>query len=213
MTEILCIACPVFWPKGRLNKPTTPNVCNSCRKRLELDVASIAASYALIDAEPVRGTTEIRSRAYESKPPLNIAALSLLGPGEDTPPARLEFWVQDWAGTLEQALPPAAVEDMCVWLIARLPWACDTHPAIDEFAADVKDLSGQLRSYAITDRGTSVGRCPRDRSGERCNTQLFVDPYVDEIKCSRCQMTWKRKAGEWMHLRAQQLAAGVEAAA
>lgn len=213
MTEgVLCITCTVLRSKGTPHQPHVPMCCNWCRTRLETLLAEIPTAYALIDAEPVRGTSEIRSRAFESRPPLNITALSLLGPGTGTPPAILDFWVQDWAGELNQQLPDPFVTTMCTWLTARLSWACDSHPAIDEFARNMHELSGQLRPFQSTDRGERVGRCPRQAGDDRCNTPLYVDPYVDEIQCTRCKQKWKRKAGEWMHLRAQQLSAGVEAA-
>ena len=208
----LCATCAVLRPKGRPRQPRSPQVCDGCRERLSVDLSAIPDAYALVDAGPVRGMSEIRSRAFESQPPLNIAALSLLGPGWDTPPARLDWWAQDWAGMLGHEPPGPTVSELCRWLGVRLPWACDQHPAIDEFAQDIRELAGQLRAYGGRDRGEAVGRCPRDRGGERCNTALYVDPYVDQIECTRCRMKWKRKAGEWMHLRAQQLAAGVEAA-
>jgi len=69
------------------------------------------------------------------------------------------------------------------------------------------DLDASGRS-----RGEPVGRCSRQLGEERCNTPLYVDPYVDEIQCMRCRQNWKRRDGEWMHLRAQQLSTGVEAA-
>jgi len=175
-------------------------------------LTALPDAYAAVDSEPVRGMSEIRSRVFESKPPLNISALSLLGPGLITPLATLDFWVQDWAGYLEQDLPDAAVTTMAFWLAARLPWACDSHPAVDDFAADLRDMTGQLRAFEGKDRGESVGRCPRHLGEERCNNPLYVDPYVDEIQCSRCRQNWKRRDGEWMHLRAQQMSAGVEAA-
>jgi hypothetical protein len=210
---VLCVVCPVLRPKGTPRKPNNPPVCDGCGKRLEADLNALPASYAAVDAEPVRGMTEIRSRVFESKPPLNINALSLLGPGEDTPVAVLDFWAQDWAGILDQPPPAAYVTTMCLWLAARLPWALANHPAIDDFAHSLRELTNALRPYeGGDDRGEYVGRCPRLLGDDRCNTPLYVDPYVDQIQCTRCRQQWKRKAGEWMHLRAQQLGAGVEAA-
>jgi hypothetical protein len=210
--SILCVTCPVYRPRNQPNQPKTPQVCDVCRTRLATDLATIPDAYAAIDAQPARGISEILTRVFESKPPLNIAALSLLGPGTDTPLATLDFWVQDWAGYLEQAVPVAAVSSHARWLAARLPWACDQHPAIDDFATDVHDLTGQLRAFESKDRGEYVGRCPRLVGVARCNTALYVDPYVDEIQCRRCKQRWKRRGGEWMHLRAQQLSAEVESA-
>jgi hypothetical protein len=210
--SILCCVCPILRAKSTPRLPRTPAVCDGCRDRMSTSLAALPDAYAAVDSEPVRGTSEIRSRAYESKPPLNIAALSLFGPGTHTPLATLDFWVQDWAGYLEQELPEPTVTTMVFWLAARLPWACDSHPAVDDFAADLRDMTGQLRAFEGKDRGEPVGRCPRLIGEERCNTPLYVDPYVDEIQCTRCRQNWKRRDGEWMHLRAQQLSAGVEAA-
>ena len=213
MTDsILCVTCPVLRPKGQPREPRTPQVCDGCRDRLANDLSALPAAYAAVDAEPARGTTEIRSRAFESRPPLNITALSLLGPGTETPLAILDFWVQDWAGMLEQRIPDPYVTTLALWLSARLPWACDTHPAVDDFATDVRSITAALRAFESKDRGEPVGRCPRQLGDDRCNTPLYVDPYADHIQCTRCRQTWRRREGEWMHLRAQQLSAGVEAA-
>lgn len=214
MTEptALCVLCAVYRPSAQPRRPNNPLACDPCREHLAGDLAGIPDAYAAVDAQPARGMSEILTRVFESKPPLNINALSLLGPGTQTPLATLDFWAQDWAGYLEQAVPVVAVTTLSLWLAARLPWACDQHPAIDDFARDIRELAGQLRAFEGADRGEYVGRCPRLIGISRCNTQLYVDPYVDEIQCRRCKQQWKRRGGEWMHLRAQQLSAEVESA-
>jgi hypothetical protein len=213
VTDLLCVTCPVLRPNANPRRPNNPQVCDGCRDRLGADLAALPDAYALVDTESGRAAGELRASGFESRPPLNITALSLLGPGSDTPPAKLDAWVQDWATYRRTQLPPPSVYAMCAWLAEHLPWACDEHPAIDEFAGDIRDLVGELRAFTGKDRGESVGRCPRKLGDSTCDTPLFVDPYVDEIQCSRCRMTWKRRAGEWMHLRAQQMTAGVEAVA
>jgi hypothetical protein len=207
----LCCVCPVLRPKGKPRRPDRGQVCDGCYERLSGDLSAIPEAYALVDSDPVRGTSEIRIREFESRPPLNIGALSLLGPGVDTPLARLDFWAQDWAGMLGQKLPGATVLELCGWLGVRLGWACDNHPAIDEFAQDVREVTGQLRAYGGKQLGERVGKCPRTIHGNPCDTQLYVDPYVHKIECQRCHMTWSQEVGGWVHLRAQQMAAGVEA--
>lgn len=213
MTEILCVTCPVLRPSASPRQPNTPQVCDGCRERLAADLTALPDAYALVDTETGRGGGELRATGFESRPPLNITALSLLGPGTDTPAYRLLAWADDWAGYLDHTPPEPDVTSTCRWLSTRLPWACDQHPAIDEFALDLRDLTGQLRAFTGRDRGERVGRCPRKLGDQTCDTPLYVDPYVDQIECARCRMTWKRRAGEWMHLRAQQMSAGVEAAA
>lgn len=214
MTEpsILCVTCVVLRPKGKPREPNTPNVCDGCRERLDQDLQALPDAYALVDVEPVRGMSEIRSRAFESRPPLSITALSLLGPGWDTPPAILIAWAGDWANRLDHTAPGETLSETARWLWVRLSWACGNHPNVDEFASDLRRIAGELHAHTGRDRGERVGNCPRQYGDDHCNTPLYVDPYVDEIECSRCHQKWKRKAGEWMHLRAQQLSAGVEAA-
>lgn len=209
---ILCICCPVLRPAGRPRLPTAPQVCDGCRERLAGDLRALPDAFASVELEAIRAGGERHASGFESRPPLNLTALSLLGPGTDTPLARLDSWVQDWAGIRAETLPVPVVTTVCLWLSTRLPWACDSHPAVDEFAVDLRDLSGALRAFTGRDRGEPVGRCPRRIGDEPCNTALYVDPYVDEIQCPRCRQTWKRRAGEWMHLRAQQLSANVEVA-
>ncbi|HEY6115303.1 MAG TPA: hypothetical protein VI172_05040, partial [Candidatus Dormibacteraeota bacterium] len=67
----------------------------------------------------------------------------------------LDQWVRDWRDTLwpDHHLPSATVDQLVLWLRTpigndrtRLDVACDHHPAIDEFAAEMKDLVGALRS-------------------------------------------------------------------
>jgi hypothetical protein len=229
---ILCVTCPVLRPKGKPRPPNRPMCCDGCRERLTTDLGAIPDAYAFIDTEPVTGAGERRTVGFESRPPVNVSGLSLLGAGsvipatEGTPYPQdqlgtvppldlLAWWVEDWIVTraMREHMPDMLITSVTIWLTTRLEWACDHHPAVDEFAQDLRELTGQLRAYGGRDRGERVGNCPRSYGDDHCNTPLYVDPYVDEIECSRCHMKWKRKAGEWLHLRAQQLGAGVEAVA
>lgn len=214
MTQpLLCLCCPVLSPRrDNPRHPTVPQVCDPCRTRLVDDLVGIPAAYLAlaIHIMPGRLGGERFTNEYESRPPLNTAALSLLGPGSDTPLARLDSWAQDWSIMLSVRLPTPTMPETCRWLLTHLQWACNLHPAVDEFASDLRDIAGALRGFGGRDRGEKVGRCPQRVGDGRCDTPLYVDPYVDQIECSRCRMVWKRRQGEWMHLRAQQSAAGVE---
>ena len=229
---ISCVTCPILRPAGRPRRPNRMACCDGCRERLATMLAELPGLFAGLDEhlEPGRGGAEIRPKGFESQPPLSITALSLRAQGSmlpategrplaqdqlgDVPPLeRLWWWCEDWAQTLRHGTPPPNMEHVCGWLRRRLPWACDNHPAIDEFTTDLRAMSGAIRAITGGDRGEKVGRCPQTLTdGTRCNTQLFVDPYVDIIKCSRCSMEWRRRDGQWLHLRGQQIAAGVEAA-
>lgn len=214
---ILCVTCSVLrkLKEGEEpHHPTTPNVCDWCRKRVTEDLQAIPANYAALleHLTPGRVGGERHAKGYESTPPVNIYALSLMGPGEDTPLAKLSTWAMDWAFGRGDAEPEYEMTPVVTWLVVRLEWAFGSHLAIDEFATDVKNITRSLRPFQGRESGEPVGNCPRKSGDERCNAPLFVDPYVDTIKCHRCGMEWKRREGQWMHLRAQQIAAGVEAA-
>lgn len=212
---ILCICCPILRPASRPRRPNTLAVCDGCRDMLARHLAELPGLYAALEEhlEPGRGGTEIRLKGFESQPPMSAAILSLLGPGSETPIGELAWWASDWAGMRRELQPEPRMPTLCAWLADRLGWACDEHPAVDEFAADLRHISGAIKAVTGGDRGERVGRCPRTLTdGSRCDTQLYVDPYVDKIVCSRCHMEWNRRDGQWLHLRGQQLAAGVEAA-
>lgn len=56
---------------------------------------------------------------------------------------RLDLWARDWI-THQRCpgdhLPDPAVPALITWLSVRCGWACDEHPAVDEFAAEMRDL-------------------------------------------------------------------------
>ena len=218
-TTLLCITCTALKqskknPEPKLNRPKGLRVCGWCRDRLETLLRELPDAYALVDTQPVRGTTEILSRVFESKPPLSVDALSLLGPGWDTPPARLAWWCRDWSETLQQAPPGETVTETTRWLLARLDWACNEHDAVDEFATDLRQLAASLRPYAgADDGGHPAGECPRTLpGGDMCQTRLYATAYASVLRCPRCKQEWNRSSGGWIALQAQQIAAGVRTA-
>jgi hypothetical protein len=58
--------------------------------------------------------------------------------------AVLDGWVRDWRDLRNrgEGLPEPSVPTLCNWLQNRIEWACDEHPAVDEFAGEL----GKLRS-------------------------------------------------------------------
>lgn len=233
MTELLCILCSIHHPHPTQNprRPTQPPVCDGCRTRLTENLRSIPGALAGVrdNIEPSRTGAERRTVGYESRPPLSIPALSELQHGSVIPSKEgtrwpqdqlgtvpawelLWWWMQDWAGIRRESCPESPPGMLVEWLLERVEWACNEHPAVDEFAQDVRDLVRSLRAFSPKGQGEAAGRCPRKKGEERCDTPLYVDPYVDTIRCTRCGTEWKRREGQWMHLKAQQNEAGVDAA-
>lgn len=65
----------------------------------------------------------------------------------------LDFWVRDWADLRGEHLPEIGGErspalTLANWLLDRLDWARQHHYALDEFAADVQQLSSALYGLA-----------------------------------------------------------------
>lgn len=56
----------------------------------------------------------------------------------------LDGWVRDWATYRDDGPPTPSVRRLAGWLLDRLDWACRTHPALDEFAEDLRELRGTL---------------------------------------------------------------------
>jgi hypothetical protein len=156
-----------------------------------------------------QATRALMARAFLGLDPDQIGDLSVA--------TILETWVRDWRETLfpTEHLPEPYVTTLCRWLGDRLDVACDDHPAIDEFAAEMSQLTRTVATVSQVDhsRGEYVGTCPvLTRDETRCGTILRVDPYVDEIQCNRCGTKWNRRKGDWLRLRGQQLAAVPKAA-
>jgi hypothetical protein len=96
----------------------------------------------------------------------------------------LEFWARDWADTRRESVPPPTVPLLAAWLIDRLDWACSTHPALDEFAAKLRDLRGSLT--AATGR-LEPFPTPVDRPCPACGWwALSKAPGEDLIRCGHC---------------------------
>lgn len=131
-------------------------------------------------------------------------------------PTTLDSWVRYWRESLftDHHLPVPTVVELVGWLRNRVDIACDRHPAVDEFAAELRSLRGTLLSALgrAFRPGDPVGTCPvMVGDTERCGTALYADPYLDWVACGRCGSRWDRRTGGWMVLAAAQEDARTEA--
>lgn len=115
----------------------------------------------------------------------------------------LDHWVSDWRAAFwpEQHLPVPTVADLVAWLRAghtpdgpgpRVDTACDQHPAIDEFAADIRRLRNALRA--------ALGETPprpelvHGVACRSCDTRAVLrlpgDTY--EAECGTCGLLYTR---------------------
>jgi len=223
----VCVLCPILNPDRRPQPPLRPPACEACRIQLNADLAELPKRYATLTLwlEPGR-TGGARARGFESRPPVMIAPLSLLGPGTMTPLHRdyqigdppplitLAWWAADWAirrGMREH--PPtrtATVTDLTRWLRHRLAWAVDNHPSIHGFTRDTRNALRAVRAVADGEhhRPGYAGTCPRPvHRGDTittCGVLLTVDLAGQTISCPNCGTVWHQRTGGWIDLRAAQ---------
>lgn len=121
----------------------------------------------------------------------------------------LDQWVRDWRHTLwpDHSLPPATVTDLVTWIRngpvdgTRLDVACDLHPAIDDFAAEVHALHYALRqALGETEppphffKGVPCKRCD-------VTSQLAARVGEDYIDCGCCGLLYTAaELADWIKL-------------
>lgn len=181
----------------------TGQVCTGCTRRIAADLADIPTLYARITLTPAVNPGRVRVTGSHNAPlPLNVDALDLTLParggtvhdryGDQTghiPAATiLDQWVDDWRDQRArgEGRPDPVVWVLADWLLVRLDDACADHPAVDEFAADMRRLRRQLL-VAAGDGPVRAERLPAPCL--RCDLLTLVRDDGD-VRCRNC--------GEWL---------------
>jgi ribosomal protein L37AE/L43A len=174
-------------------------VCNPCRRWLAADLGQIAGLSLLLPAAvaPTNGN--------EGGLPIRITVVDLTLTNASTEPihdehddqhgeipirARLDSWVENWAtrrGKGER-LPIPTVPVLCSWLLVRLDDECDQHPAINDFAREIRILLATIRRVLNMEKPQTVrygAPCPR------CGTKTLRRAVGAEwIECDDCGRLW-----------------------
>jgi hypothetical protein len=103
----------------------------------------------------------------------------------------LDSWVRDWIETraMRETRPAPTVPQLRQWLANRLGWACDHHPAIDEFATEVTQELYALRAVlAVSHQKLRLPyACPACE-----HASLVRDPGGGEVvECQNCDEAWE----------------------
>jgi len=198
--------------------PTRPPVCDADRTALDSMLREIPDLLARLDpAGAGNGSGPKVSGSKDPPVPLSVdvvdlttqsrgGTLTIAGPdqiGYLSVATELDFWVMDWRLLLwsDHSIPLPTVAVLAGWLRNRLDIACDEHPAIDEFAAKIRQIHKTLTRMVGDNKrtGERVGTCPMKlRDDSRCNTPLHADPYVSQVACDRCGTSW----ASWLTLMA-----------
>lgn len=102
----------------------------------------------------------------------------------------LDTWVRDWRDTLwpDQHLPVPTVPELARWLRNRADEACDKHPAIDEFADEIKDLRRALRRQLGETTAQPDTERYRGIACQKCDLRgvLMRRPGSEYVECGSC---------------------------
>ncbi|RZF06001.1 hypothetical protein [Streptomyces albidoflavus] len=159
--------------------------CRRCTDRISDDLAALPGLYsqlggALMPGSGAGGPAVSGSRTAPL--PLRLAPLSLAARGGVV--TVLQTWLVDWHEALGYRHPrwEGDLIGQCRQAVARLqlllPWAAEEHPAIDEFAAEVRQLRRQcvaqvtgerpVRTVAVACPCGATLRITLDTLGRRC---------------------------------------------
>jgi hypothetical protein len=105
--------------------------------------------------------------------------------GDPSVASVLDSWARDWQTYAWALLPSPTVSSLTQWLTERLEWACDSHPAVDDFAAELRELTSRVRSAAGLTRpraelklGVPCRECEK--------VTLYRWPGSDYVECGSC---------------------------
>ena len=201
-TEHRCVCCPQL-RQGEPRIYERAQVCEGCRARLRSMLAEVVELYQDLDLE--KGSASGQRVSGSRTPPLPLRVdpldLSLPAPtgrqrwepnnwprdqvGHISVATLLDSWVRDWIDVLGlRETPPALVGTMAGWLTNRIDLGSKDHPAIDDFAAEIRDLLQTLRRTV----GTSEVRPEHlDVPCRRCDLlDLHRLPGEDRVECGSC---------------------------
>ncbi|GAA0453943.1 hypothetical protein ABZ951_00705 [Streptomyces sp. NPDC046215] len=185
---------PASWPCVLCDRPARTRVHDDCRVRVATNLDELPVLYRRLEEVlvPGRAGGDGRTGSRTAPLPVNLSALDLRARGGIE--GVLTSWEQDardllglpgvpCRGAVEQQVGGAAA-----FLQDQLLWFCDIHPAVREFADEIRNVAAQAR-YLIT--GETPERhvrlaCP-------CGATLSITLATPGRQCTRCgqQYSWQ----------------------
>lgn len=182
-------------------RATNAGACSSCESRLRQQLKDIVEFQALapFNLAPGRGGD---GRGNERSLGVNIQALDLVGAFD--PIAVLESWERDWREAFgltrygpASASRPASARGTLIGIVGFLQsWlskACQEHPAISDFALEVRGLHRSCKAAAgqVERAGWRV-TCPTDTDDGECGAVLLVrsEDFGGDVACRACGTRW-----------------------
>lgn len=173
--------------------------CADCQQRMDAQLADIVEFYALAEGELLPGSGT-GSRGTERSLGVRLSALDYLA-GHDAVTI-LATWEGEWRehyGLSSEPMigrPGPLLTRSVAFLRAWLPRACDDHPAIDDFATELRDCWAEGRTAARCAPATSETiKCPADDESHPsgiCGYRVAIDEdhLHGRVRCKRCGTDW-----------------------
>jgi hypothetical protein len=189
-------------------------VCRPCEKRLDAELAEVAELWEQLPALLAPGTAggddggERAPGPTGSKPPANLAVLSLLGGGVTEPLlAEEDAWRRELRKGGHYPLTPHRgsqdniLRGTVAWLRLNLHWACGAYPDVDDLDRTLRQLLGEMRGLVSGDRRRredlkpgcpmpARGHADDDPAAPKCGGKLTYDPRKTVIRCDTCRRAY-----------------------
>lgn len=177
------------WPCMLCDRPSRWRVHPGCQRKVDENLAALPALYRALEAvlHPGRRGGDGRMATRSAPIPGNLDVLDLRARGG------IEGMVSTWARDLweregwdverfpEYGSVEAAVDAYTALLRNNLTAICDDHPAVREFADEIRKTAGQARSLI-------TGEKPERRIGVvcTCGAVLRITLSTPGKKCGGC---------------------------
>jgi hypothetical protein len=182
-------------------RTTERMACEHCQNQMRLQLTNIVDYQALASGNLLPGQGG-DGRSTERSLGINVAALDLVGAFDAI--AVLESWERIWREDygLSPYGPASALRDptargtllgIVSFLQSWLTKSCTEHPAIDEFAHELRTLHRSCQQAAgQTQRAAWRVTCPADVEDGECGNQLRVSgqDFGGQVTCRACNTTW-----------------------
>ncbi|MEE1838129.1 hypothetical protein [Streptomyces sp. SP17KL33] len=189
-------------------------VCRPCERRLDAELVEVATLWTRLPALLRPGASGADNGDAPrppgptgSKPPANLAVLSLLGGGvTDLLLVEEDAWRREWSKTGPYPPTPRrgrqdqTLRGTVQWLRDNLYRACHNYPDVDDLDRTLRKLLGEMRGLVSGDRRRReelTASCPMparghdedDSAAPKCGGTLAYDPRKAVIGCGTCHRT------------------------
>lgn len=198
MTETELRTCVV---DGWRTHDRESQVCLPCESRMDRQLellGKVAHLLTVVARTEPTASGELDLHVLDLTLPGNPVIVGAVGDQVGNPPiaAKLGEWAQDWS---RREIWSVDVEGIVAFLRRGLKWAGREHPAIDEFAKELRGLYASARRALRRDRSATHYAAPCPSCGQKT---LLRYPGADWIECGPCEWLWSEEEYPVLALRA-----------